>query len=231
MTLARTGLGARSTFLPLRASAFTRDRQDGGGGGTDDAAGADDAADDDGVDDDDAGDITDDEDDDDEPLGAAGKKALTEERDKVKDLKKQNRELRAQLNGKVKPDGKDVETPEDAEARQAADTERARELAKPLLVKTEARRLLAEAGLIGKPDGLLKMLDLKAVDIDYTDDGDVDEIDGLAEQIDTLAEDYPTLFRKKGGGGRIDAADKGGGGGPKKKSASEIQAAGLRGGR
>lgn len=229
MTLGRRGLAARPTRSP-----FTRDRQDGGGGGTAEGSNgpADDAGDvTDDTDDDDSVDEDGDDDSDDEELKPAGTRALKAERDKVKDLRRQLRELR---EAKAKPDtGKEIEgdTPEAKAAREAADTERARELAKPLLVKTEARRLLTEAGLIGKPDGLLRMLDLKAVDIDYTDDGDVDEIDGLSDQIDGLREDYPTLFRKRGGGSRIDATDKGDNSPPKKKSASEIQAAGLRGGR
>lgn len=233
MTLGRTGLGARrltSTSTPY-FSLFTREREDGGGGGTeDDAGGIEDDTDD--GDEDDSDD--DDSDDDDEPLKDAGKKALKAERDANRELKRQNRELRAQLAKNGKGGGKEGEgeSDEDAEARQQRETERARELAKPMIVRTEARRLLTEAGLIGKPDGLLRMLDLKTVDVDYTDDGDVDDIDGLADQIEDLVEEYPTLFRKKvGGAGRIDGADKGNGREAKKKTASELQAAGILGGR
>ena len=236
MTLGRTGLGARTTFHSLGRSAFTRDRTDGGGGASlaDDAGDITDDVDDAGdVTEDDANDDDDDDDDsgDDAALGDAGKRALRAERDKVKAKNREIRELRAQLaaKGKPKADAEDTESDEDRAARE---TERARELAKPMIVRSEARSKLAEAGVIGDPARALRLLDLSEVEVTYSKTGDVDEIDGLDDEIEKLTEDYPELFKpKRGGGGRIDGADRRTDTATKKKSASEIQAAGLRGGR
>jgi hypothetical protein len=75
---------------------------------------------------------------------------------------------------------------------------------KPRLVKSAARAALAEAGLIGKPDRLLKLIDSAAVEFD--DEGDVT---GLDAQIRDLKKDYPEMFAKRGSG-RIDGSDRGG---------------------
>lgn len=235
MTLGRTGLGARTTFHSLGRSAFTRDRTDGGGGGQDSGSNGpvDDAGDvTDDVDDTGTDDADDDDDDsgDDSTLGDAGKRALKAERDKVRDLRRQLRELRQQQS--TRTDDKGDGSKDDAAARAAA-IERARELAKPMIVRSEARSKLAEAGVIGDPARALRLLDLSEVDVTYNaKTGDVDEIDGLDDEIEKLTEDYPELFKtKRGGGGRIDGADRRTDTATKKKSASEIQAAGLRGGR
>lgn len=97
---------------------------------------------------------------------------------------------------------------------------------KPLVVNTAARAALADAGLIGKPDRLLKLLDLDDIDVDP----ETGDIDGLDEQIADLKKDYKSLFRR-GTSRRIDAADRGerGGKDASKMSATERQAAYLRG--
>ncbi len=196
----------------------------------------DDSDDDDDDDDDDDSDDDDSDDDDDkgkagkkgdededEDLGPKGLKALRDQRAENRRLKRENRELR---NGKP-GDKADKDSGKDAEAAEAAAVERARALAKPILVKAEARTALATAGLIGSPDRLLRMLDLDDIDVVYDRKGNVDDIDGLADLVKELKREYPELFRKKGsssingGGGTRDAG--------KPKSASERQAAYLRG--
>jgi hypothetical protein len=57
------------------------------------------------------------------------------------------------------------------------------------LVKIAARSALAAAGLAGKPDKLVALLDLDAVTVD--DDG---VASGLEKQIATMKADYPGLF-------------------------------------
>lgn len=162
------------------------------------------------------------DDDDDKDLGPKGEKALKAVR---RELRQAQRELRTLRATKGKDGGKDDESDEDAEAKAE---ERARELAKPRLVRAEARTALKEAGLIGTADRLLKLLDLKEIDVDYDDDGEA-EIDGLDEQITDLKKDYPELFRKRGSSS-IDAADRKNGGSSRQQlSASEVQARGLLG--
>jgi hypothetical protein len=136
--------------------------------------------------------------------------------------------MRALRNGKGGDKGDKGKGGESDEEREAKATERARELAKPVLVKTEARSALKDAGLIGDPARLLRMLDLADIDVSYTRDGEVDDIDGLEDQIKELKRDYPELFRRRGSSS-IDAADRGSRGGGKPKTASERQAALLRG--
>jgi hypothetical protein len=100
---------------------------------------------------------------------------------------------------------------------------------KPLLVRREARDLLKEAGLIGKPDPLLRLIDLEDVEVDP----ETGEIDGLDEQIDDLRKEYKHLFRRRGTR-RINGADKDGResrNGGKKVTATEIQAMQLLGDR
>lgn len=202
---------------PLSLS-FTRDRADGGGGDDGDenfddgpgsgatdrqrraAAGdddADDADDDAGSDDGDDGD----DDDGDEKLRDEGKRALEAERQKVKDLRKQLREAKKGAPTDAPKDGKP--TPEIERAR--LDGESAAVATwKPLVVNTAAAGKLAQAGLVGSPDRLVKMLDLDEIDVDPTDGS----IDGLDEQISDLKKDYPMLFRRTTGR-RIDSADRG----------------------
>ncbi len=103
------------------------------------------------------------------------------------------------------------ESETETKAREAAEnaSKAAESTWKPRIVKQAARAALAEAGLTGTPDRLLRLVDVDAVEID--DEG---EISGLDDQIKALKKDYPELFAKRGGG-RIDAADKGGDGGGK----------------
>lgn len=240
MTRGRSGLGARHPktgrrLLPLGT------RKDGrliwpilGGAEDDDDVGDDPAgggkpkdkekdkgADDDESDDDDETDESDDESDEDEPdaddekLGEPGKKALQKERDKVKALRKENRALKKAKEG----------APDEAETKAEARW-------KPVFVRREAAHALVAAGLIGKPDRLLKMLDVDKLDVDIDEDtGDVD-IDGLEEQVSGLRKDYPSLFRKRGSGS-IDASDRGGdrlnGGSKRDRTATQIQADALLG--
>ncbi len=105
--------------------------------------------------------------------------------------------------------------------------ERARALAKPVLVRAEARGALKDAGLIGSPDRLLRMLDLDDIDVVYDRKGEVEDIDGLADQVKELKREYPELFAKKGSS-RINAAG-GSRGDGKPMSATERQVAHLRG--
>ncbi len=74
---------------------------------------------------------------------------------------------------------------------------------KPRLVRMAARTALVEAGLIGKPDRLLRLIDAEQVEID--EDG---EVSGIDEQIADLKKEYPDLFGKRGAA-RIDGADRG----------------------
>lgn len=174
---------------------------------------ADDAGGDD-TDDDDDSDDTDDKDDEDEPLGPAGKKALAAERAEVARLKRENRQLRRSGQGKDGDDGKDTD-----EKVTAARTEEA-EKWKPLLVRQAATAALSSAGLIGKPDRLLRLLDLSDIDVDP----ETGDIDGLDDQIKDFRREYRELFRKRGSSS-IDAADRDGGDDDgKPKSATQRQA-------
>jgi hypothetical protein len=96
---------------------------------------------------------------------------------------------------------------------------------KPLVVNSAAKAALSSVGLIGKPDRLLRLIDLDEVDVDP----ESGELDGLDEQVADLKREYPHLFRKKGTR-NLDAADKDGTRKPTSKmTASEIQGAQLRG--
>jgi len=87
---------------------------------------------------------------------------------------------------------------------------------KPLIVRTAAKAALAEAGLIGKPDRLIKLLDMDELDID--DEGDVD---GLEDQIKALKADYPDLFQKRTRAGRVNGAEKRSTSGDRKLTSAE----------
>ena len=63
-------------------------------------------------------------------------------------------------------------------------------------------------------------------DLDVTDDG---EVEGLDDEVDRLKEDYPELFIKRRSGGKVETGDRGGDGPRKKMTATERQAAALRG--
>ena len=64
------------------------------------------------------------------------------------------------------------------------------------IVKVAARAALAAAGLAGKPDRLVSLLDLAAVTVD--DDG---EVAGLDDQVAALKTEYPGLFGSVAGNG------------------------------
>ena len=233
MTLSRTGLTGnpfgRSPRSPLIAR-LTRDRTDGGGGGTEDEF---DEEITDGDDKD--GDGEDEEDEEDEPAPAVkedGSPFTQKDLDALQLALKNARkaERAAKRNGgqqrkddKGKDDAKDSDTP-DIETARAQGEAAAVSTWKPLLVNMDARSALAEAGLIGKPDRLLKLLDLDEIDVDP----DSGEIDGLEDQIEDLRKDYASLFRKRGSR-RINGADRDSSVDRKKMSATELQAAALLG--
>lgn len=62
---------------------------------------------------------------------------------------------------------------------------------KPRIVNQAARAALAEAGVVGGPDRVLKLLDTQALSVD--DDGDVI---GLDSEVDRLRGEYPEFFAK-----------------------------------
>jgi hypothetical protein len=74
---------------------------------------------------------------------------------------------------------------------------------KPSVVRLAARTALAEAGLIGKPDRLLRMIDTDTVEVD--EDG---EVSGVAEQVAALKADYPELFTSRRSGSRVNGAER-----------------------
>lgn len=71
---------------------------------------------------------------------------------------------------------------------------------KSLYVKQAAKAALAQAGLIGKPDRLLKLIDMDDVTVD--EDG---SLVGLDAQVRELRQEYRDLFSKRGGS-RVDGA-------------------------
>lgn len=82
---------------------------------------------------------------------------------------------------------------------------------RPRAVRLAARAALIEAGLIGKPDRILRLIEVDQVEVD--DDG---EVTGLEAQIRELKKEYPDLFGKRGAA-RIDGADRGNGSGTRTK--------------
>jgi hypothetical protein len=227
MTRGRAGLGARhpKTGALLHPLGYRRDGRPIWpilGAAPDDDIDVDDEGDKDEDEDEHEGEHDDDEHDDDEhdddehdddehgndKLGDAGKKAIQREREKVKALRKENRDLKAKAAG----------APDEADTKAEAKW-------KPVFVRREATHALREAGLIGKPDRLLRLLDIDALDVDIDEEsGDVD-IDGLDDQITDLRKEYPSLFRKRGSSS-IDAADRDeiGGRRKEKRSATQLQA-------
>lgn len=71
---------------------------------------------------------------------------------------------------------------------------------KPMYVRQAARAALAQAGLIGKPDRLLKLLDVDEIEVD--EDG---TLTGLDAQVRDLKAEYRDLFAKRGSS-RVDGA-------------------------
>lgn len=163
----------------------------------------------------------DDEDEDDEPqpfVKADGKPFTKADYDALQAaLKKSRREARAAKRGTPAGDEGDGE----AAAQQAvqAAQQAATEKWKPMVVRTAARAVFAEAGLVadgGAMTKVLKMLDLD--DLDVTDDGDVE---GLEDQVEDIKRDFPALFGAvKQRTPRGDVGNKGDSGGGKKDSAS-----------
>lgn len=222
MTIGRTR-SARST-------AFARDRTDTGGGtktkveqDSDVDMGSD--ADVDDEDDDDA-----DEDaepapyvkDDGTPFTKADFDAL---QDVVKKERAKARAARKEAGTGPKPkdDASAGDTPDLARLTLDAETKAAAAW-KPLVIRGQAAAALKEAGLIGDPARLLKLIDVDDIDVDP----ETGELDGLDEQVAELKKDYGQLFRRKGSRS-IDAADRKPGSRTSKMSDSEIQAAQLRG--
>lgn len=236
---------SRSTLsLPSRSAAFSfgRDRDALGGGGGDDfdedtggggeKAGSKGGSDEDDEDDeDDAGSDDSDDEDDDESTGvtkADGSPVTQDDWDKLqKSLRAARRDARSKgrNGGGDDKGGDDKDTPDADRIRAEVESEVAGAW-KGRVVRTAAREALKDAGLIGKPDRLLRLIDLDEIDVDPEDD----ELDGLAEQVRELKKEYPHLFRKKGSR-NLDAADKDSGRGRSRSgmSATEIQAAQLRG--
>lgn len=112
------------------------------------------------------------------------------------------------------------ESDDDKVKREAAEAAAAETEAKykKALVNASAKAMLAEAGLKGKPDRFIKMLDLAEIEVD--DDGD---IVGLDDQIDSIKTDFPEVFdAKTRAAGKGDPAPKGGAAGKKMSSAERI---------
>lgn len=91
---------------------------------------------------------------------------------------------------------------------------------RPMVLKSAVREGLKDAGLIGDPSRLLKLIDYSSIDID--DDGDVNA-DDLDEVITGLKGDYPELF-KKNRPGSVDTGRPATGREPKELTPSERQA-------
>lgn len=236
MTLRRTGLRHPHTGEPLVPVGY---RKDGRpilpilGAGPDDEPVDSGDGDELEIDGDDNDEDDDDEDDGDEPFVKEDGKPFTKKDYDALQLALKNArkaERAARRNGRDDKGGKDGDDKggddKDVERVRAEIESKAVATWKPLIVNQAARAALVEAGLMGAPDRLLKLLDLDEIDVDP----ETGEIDGLEEQIEDMRKDYSSLFRKRGGARRIDAGDKdrrerSG----KKMSATELQAAALLG--
>lgn len=210
-----TVLGYRKDGRPIHPIAGGAPDDDDVGddpdGGKDDDKPDDDSDDSDDSDDDKPDDDKPDDEDDDEELGDAGKKALQKERDKNKELRRKLREATKKKDG----------DPDEAEAK-------AEEKWKPAFVKTAARSALEKAGLIGKPDRLLRLLDMDDLEVDIDEESGEVSIDGLDDAVAGIRTDYPALFRKRGSSA-IDASDRDERRTKREQSATERQAAFLLG--
>jgi hypothetical protein len=152
---------------------------------TDDADDADDGADGDSGAEKDGNDAADDKDDaedevDEDALPDPVKAILKKNRDEVRDAQKEIRRLKRELRDK--PD----DSAENKDANERADK------FQKLYVKRAAVDALREAGLSGKPDRFLRMLDLDTLEVD--EDG---QIDGLDEQVEEIKADFEDLFVKE----------------------------------
>ena len=220
MTIGRT----RSTARTLRPF---RDRTDAGGGGTSGGTAVDEMEFDDT--DDDADDDADDGTDnaaEPEPFVKEDGKPFTKADYEALQLVVRNarKEARDAKRTKTGPAPKtDDDAPADAERIRIEAEAAVVSTWKPLVVRGQASAALTAAGLIGKPDRLLKLLDMGEIDVDPA----TGELDGLDEQVADLKRDYPHLFRRKGSRA-IDAADRQDNG-RQKLTGSALQAAQLRG--
>lgn len=125
---------------------------------------------------------SDDDDEDDAELSPKIKAILKKNRDRVREVEKENRRLKKGVTSSRKKDDDDSDEDDDAPSQRTV----ALELK---LKKSAAKAALLEAGLTGEAGRFVRMLDFDDVDID--DDGDVD---GLEDQIDELKDDYPEFF-------------------------------------
>lgn len=200
---------------------------DGGGDGGDgagrtaDDGGGDDGGDqgDDGDGDQDADRDGDDQDDDtDKDLGDKGKKALRE-------LRRQNRELKAQLRQSGARDAAKTPTAKDGD-QEDADTirERAREEARAEVwgERVESAAIAAAAGRLANPQLAARLLDLS--DVGENDKGKPDR-EAITELIDELLEDEPYLAATSATGDkgrRFQGGADGGARKPTKKTAASL---------
>ncbi|NUS53543.1 MAG: hypothetical protein HOV66_01585 [Streptomycetaceae bacterium] len=158
----------------------------GGDGTGDDDQGDDDSGQDTGEDDaDDQADDRDGGDQGDDDLGDKGKKALRE-------LRKENRALRAQLRQTGEQGGRTPAKKNDGEDDAEALREQAREEARAEVwaERVEAAAIAAAAGRLANPQMAARLLDLS--DIPKTDKGRPDR-EAISELIDELLEDEPYL--------------------------------------
>ncbi|MGW2539428.1 hypothetical protein ACWC5I_00770 [Kitasatospora sp. NPDC001574] len=191
-----------------------------GGDGTDDDGQDDgDQGDDDETDDDQDDDRDGDDQDNEKDLGDAGKKALRE-------LRKENRQLKAQIRQGTQQDKK-KDDGDDPEALRTQAREEAR--AEVWTERVEAAAIAAAAGRLANPQLAARLLDL--ADIPTNDKGRPDR-EAISELIDDLLEDEPYLAApsaKDTGGRRFQGdADSGARKTPKKSAASLGEAVAAR---
>lgn len=137
-------------------------------------------------------------------------------KEEKKTLQRELAEAKAKLNGDGKG-GKDGKPDEETATKLKDDATKARDgYWKPLYVKQAAKAALLDAGLQGKPERLLKLLDMDEIEVD--EDGD---LDGLDDQIADLKKDYPDFFVKKTPGS-IDANNKDKGNGKKTSRTAQL---------
>ena len=120
-------------------------------------------------------------------------------------LAKANRQAAA-FRGELAKIKKQHESDGDATKRVAEETATAAAEAKwkPMVVRNAASVALKDAGLIGKPDKLVRLIDAEKVEIDE----DSGEVTGLQTQIDDLKKEYEALFRKNGSPGKVTGGEK-----------------------
>lgn len=120
-------------------------------------------------------------------------------KDRYKDEAKQRR-LRIQELESKKSSGESGESDEDAINRARLEGENgATARYRGIIGKQAAKAAFLAAGLKGKPDGLLKLIDFEELEID--EDG---EVTGLEDQVSQLKSDYPELFARQRSAGPKD---------------------------